>query len=200
MKRALLILPLLISACTITEISRVNTGLFDGDLKKLSEAYEKVDKMERGKATRADVEAIGFNLGAPNIERIPGPAAFRRIFGDTVFQNALGDPKNAQTLLKEMQQYKAHFVPYKDIATYTDRYYFSTKETLSRGDDLLIMILFKNDTLFYSDYRYVKIDSRESTHAFAQGIIDVIKEYLGPTDALYDLVTKLKDDFKNKDD
>ncbi len=200
MKRALFFVPILLAACTITEKSRINTGLFDGDLKKLSEAYEQLEKLELSKATQKDVEAIGFNLVAPNVERVPGPASFRRIFGDTVFQNAIGDAKNAATLLSEMQHYRAYFVPYKDITTYTDRYYFSTKESLSQGDDLLIMMFFKNGTLFYRDYRYVKIDSKESTHAFGQGVLDIIKEYLGPADALYDFFNKMKEEFKKKKD
>ena len=194
----LLVVAIFVPGCTITEVSQVQTGIFGNDLQKLSEAYEKLDKMDRGKTKKSDVEEMGFDLRASNVERVPGPAAFRRIFNDSAFQGALADPKNAETLLREMQQYKAYFIPYRNITTYTDRYYFSTKETLRQGDDLLIMVLFKNDALFYCDYRYVKIDSKESTSAFAQGVIDIIKEFLGPADALYDLADKVKN--RGKDD
>ncbi len=188
------------SGCTITEINRVDTGLFEGDLKKLSDAFKQVEEMPVGVTKRGEIEErTGIRFDAPNVERVPGPAAFRRIFNESVFQSALANPANAPKLLLEMQPYTAYFIPFRNVTTYTDRWYFSTKETLKQGDDLLIMILFKSDVLFYSDYRYVKIDSKESTHAFAQGVLDIIKEFLGPADAMYDLINKLEDDYKKKD-
>ncbi len=189
----------LVVGCTITDTSQVNTGLFGGDLKKLSDAYEKLDKLKRNEATLQEVQDLGFKLEyrykTPNIEQVPGPAAFQRIFGSTVFQGALMDPKNGDKLLEEAQHYKAFFVPFRDVVTYTDRYYFSTKETLKQGDDLLIIILLKDNKLFYADYKYVKIDTKESTSAFAQGIFEILREYLGPASAMYDLADKLKQQF-----
>ena len=186
------------TGCTITNLSVVKTGLFEDDLHKLSDAYEVVDKMERGKATFAQVEEVfGTNFDrASNVERIPGPMAFRRIYGDNVFYGAGIDEKKRDELLHETKQYKAFLIPHKDVATYTDRWYFSTKETLKQGDDLLILIMFKNNKLFYADYKYVKIDSKESTHAFAQGLIDIIKEFLAPTDALYDFMDQIRKEFE----
>jgi len=198
-RAAMFAMLLSVPGCTITEISRINTGICEGDLKKLSDAFQCLEnKKEQGKITFADVQEIfgkDFHK-APNVERVPGPAAFRRIFQDAVFQSALADPRNAEKLLSEMQEYRAYFIPFRDITTYIDRYYFSTKETHKLGDDLMIMLLMRNGVLYYSDYRYVKIDSRDSTSAFGQGVIDVLKEFLGPTDALYDLINKLKDDIK----
>lgn len=186
-----------LAGCTITEINRVDTGLFNGDLRKLSEAFQKMDAMERGKASKKLIEEqTGFKLDAPNIERLPGPAAFRRVFNETVFQSALSNPANVPKLLQEMQPYQAYFIPFRDVTTYTDRWYFSTKNIQKQGDDLMIMILFHKDMLFYCDYRYVKIDTKESYNAFGQGMIDIVKEFLGPTDAMYDLINKLKDDYK----
>ncbi len=185
------------AGCTITDTSIVNTGLFDGDLQKLSDAYEKLDKLERNKATIDDVRQLGFDVGnhrkTPNIQQLPGPAAFQLIFGSTVYQGALMDPKNGDKLLEESQHYKAFFVPFRNIVTYTDRYYFSTKETLKQGDDLMIAILFRDNKLFYCDYKYLKIDTRDSTNAFAQGLIDILVQYLGPASALNNFINQLKD-------
>lgn len=195
MKPSAFLAGLLLFGCTITEVIEVKTGLFENDLKKLSDAYEKVDGLGRGKMTKKQVEKIGFDFGAANIERASGPDAFRRIFSDTAFQGALVDIKNINMILDEMKQYRSYFIPYKNITTSTDRYYFTTKEKVKKGDDLLILMMFKNDLLFYNDYKYVKIDSRESTSAFAQGLFDILKEFLGPTDALYDLIDKLGKEF-----
>lgn len=186
---------LLLFGCVITEVVELKTGLFNNDLKQLSDAYEKVDALGRGKVTKKQVEEMGFDFRAANVERVSGPDAFRRIFGDTAFQGAFSDIKNVNPILEEMKQYKSYLIPYKNIITSTDRYYFTTKEKVKKGDDLLILMMFKNELLFYSDYKYVKIDTKESTSAFAQGFFDILKEFLGPTDALYDLIDKLRKEF-----
>ena len=200
MQRVPLLLALLCMGCVITNKTVVKTGLFDDDLKKLSDAYEVVDKMELGKSTFEQVEGVlGKNFNrAKNVELVPGAAVFRKVFGDNVFHGAGVDEQKRNELTKEMKQYRAFLIPYKDITTHIDRWYFSNKETIKQGDDLLILVMFKKDKLFYSDFKYVKIDSKESTRAFAQGLIDIIKEFLGPTDAFYDLVDRLKGEFEKK--
>lgn len=188
---------LLSAGCTITETKRVKTGLFDNDLQKILEAYDSVENLERGRATIRDVEKVGFKIRAPNVEQIPGPAAFQRIYGGTFFQGAGTDSKKLIELLEETKRYKAFFFPFLDIVTKTDRWYFSTKETIKEGDDLIILYLFKFNSeigeyaLFYCDKKYVRVYSKESAHAFGQGLIDFVREFIGPTDAIYDLFNKL---------
>jgi outer membrane murein-binding lipoprotein Lpp len=191
---------LVLSGCVVTKESTVKTGLFNDNFQELSAAYEKVDQMERGKATRQEIEALGFNFSADNVERVPGPFAFRRIFGENVFQNALSDYSKADVLLAELNQYKAFFIPYKDITTRTDRFYFSKKEIIRKGDDLLILIMFKKDVLFYADFQYVKIDSKESEGAFAQGLLDIIEKYGKFGSNLRDVIDNIREWLKDRDD
>ena len=193
----------LTAGCVTTDISDTRPGMFKGNFKALSKAYEEVDNMLKAepdrKPTRDFIErSTGLNFSAANVERFPGPAAFQRIFGGTIYQGALSDVKNTEALLKEMRHFKAYFITYRYITTETDRYYFSTKDTYKKGDDLLILFIFKDDQLFYNEYKYVRVDTHESTHAFAQGLIDILKEYLGPASAMYDLAEKLKDQFDTK--
>lgn len=210
-----LFVSVLLFSCTITKVNEVKTGLFGNDLEKLSAAYERVDQLERGKATRKDVEKIleiEFQKRLPsNVERVPGPQTFRRVFGDNVFHGALAEltnkpddialQKKIKELLFEMNRYRAYFIPFKNITAVSDRFYFSRKENHRQGDDLSIVIVFrndgKNDVLFYGDYQYVKIDSKDSESAFAQGILEILQQYVGPSRALYDFLKDVQD--KNKD-
>jgi hypothetical protein len=198
-----------LSGCTITDISEVKPGMLGGDFQKLSDAYKKLDDIYKmSRVTKEKVpqkwmeNETKLDLGATNIQLLPGPAAFQRIYSPTVFQGALADADNVEKLTNQAALFKAYFITYKNITTYTDRYYFSTKETIRQGDDLLIVIMFKKDDktmedmLFYADWQYVKIDTKESTSAFAQGIIEILKEYLGPASAVNDLYQKIQDQIK----
>lgn len=202
--------------CTITDTSIVNTGLYGGDLDGMYAGYKKVKKMDKGRSTITDVECAGFLVQhenkTPNVELITGAAAFRRIFSDNVYQGALaqfreeqakkaqGDKevvkKTVERLLDEVENYELYIVPFKVIVTETDRYYFSTKETIRKGDDLTILILFDGEKFVHIDCRHIKIDTRDSTSAFAQGVIDILKEYLGPASALNDFMNKIRDQIK----
>ena len=196
--------------CVITEVTKVNTGLCDGDLDKMLAVYEVVKKMQPGKATIDNVEKAGFLVRhhhkTPNIERLDGASAFRKIFGDTYYHGAYVEIRKergedaGEEILKESQPFDGYFIPFRVITTRTDRYYFSEKVTIRQGDDLLIRILFKDDVLVHADIKHTKIDTKESTHAFAQGILDIIKEYLGPADAMYDLFDKIKKETKGDKD
>ena len=200
----LVALALLVSfgiGCTITKTDVVKTGLFENDLQKLSTAYEEIEKKPKGTVTSKDLATAGWDFKSANVRRLSGRTAFRRIFGDGVFQGALAevtksgeeDKSKVDALLKDMNQYHAIFIPYKDVKTYVDRFYFSTKETAQNGDDLLILFMFKNDLLVYCDYEYVKIDSKQSEGAFAQGLLELFEKFAGVADTVKDLAEKIRD-------
>ncbi|TSC89584.1 MAG: hypothetical protein G01um10143_74 [Parcubacteria group bacterium Gr01-1014_3] len=187
--------------CTITKTDVVKTGLFENDLEKISKAYEEIEKKPKGSVATKDLESAGWNFKSANVRRLSGRTAFRRIFGEGVFQGALAevtktgeeDKSKVDALLRDMNQYHAIFIPYKDVNTYVDRFYFSTKETAQNGDDLLILFMFKNDMLVYCDYEYVKIDSKQSEGAFAQGLLELFEKFAGVADTVKDLAEKIRD-------
>lgn len=177
---------LLMAGCVVTRTTQATTGLFDDDLKKLSVAYEKMDKMKRDGLTLKMVEeqtGIQFNA-IKNVEDVGGPWAFRKIFGDATFQGAGANLNNLELLTREMQRFRAFFIPHRKITTHTDRFYFTTKDAIKEGDDLLIVVMFRDDKLFHTDYKYVKYGTKESTSAFAQGVEETLKDFLAPSNAL----------------
>ncbi len=200
----------LLAGCTITDTTVVNTRLFKGDIKLMHAGYKEVRKLKRGEATINDVEQIGFRVQfehrTPNVECVTGAMAFRRIFGDTIYQGAFNSAKKlaqekggedaVRALIDAVEAYEAYFVPFKVIVTESDRYYWSEKEILRKGDDLMIILLFDGEKFVHIDWRHLKIDTRDSTYAFAQGLIDILKEYLGPASALNDFYQKIRDQIK----
>ena len=200
------------SWCSVaTETTVVKTNLCDGDMDKLYAVYKVVRAMKIGKATLEEVEAAGFKVQfhhkTPNVRMLDQARALREIFTEAVFHGAFAEvrknlEKNGKgqdainALLTDVQPFEAYFIPFKVITTKTDRYYFSTKTTVRQGDDMMIRLLFMGDVLAHVDIRHQNIDTKESAHAFAQGVFDIIKEFLGPTDALYDLFDKIKEETK----
>ena len=171
----------------------VLTGLFDDDLGRMRKAYDDAEKArQKGEILTPDYmkEQLGFDFEAKNIQRVPGHLAFRKIFGENVYQGAITGQGMVEELLTDLEKYFAYFVPYRDIRITKDRFYFSRKDTIRKGDDLLIIFIFKENKLFYSDYRYVKIDSKDSEKAFAQGILDIIDKFGGAVKRVIDATKK----------
>jgi hypothetical protein len=190
---------LFLPACQTTKTTELKTGAFNNDFEKMFDSYKSLDDLNGAKIERKTVEKLGFDFNAKNVERVPGITAFRRIFSDAALQHVLTDPNKFGELLQEMNSYYAYFIPFRGVKTVEDRFYFSRKNTVSEGNDLLIVFVFKRekngDYLLFHDYNYVKIDSRESTYAFASGLIDVIKNYGGAAGNIKELVDKMKELF-----
>lgn len=171
------------ASCVSTNTQSVKTGIFRDDFARLYSAYRQIGEMKQDNISRKDIELIGFNFNSPNIEHVSGVVAFRKIFGDAIFQHALEgkDAAEIKNLLHEMNQYYAYWIPFRDIKTMQDKIYFSRRNTSRSGDDLLLLFVFKqgagDDQLIYHDYNYVKIDSKESTYSFAGGLLDAIERY-----------------------
>lgn len=190
--------------CTTTHNESIKTGLFGDDINKIFEAYGVIDKCGPN-PTNEKLKELKWNFDAPNIERVPGPAAFRRIFGDNFFQGAGSDLAKMKEALKEAEKFHAFFIPFKDIKVEKDRIYFSTQETHRSGDDLMIIFIFEKqdcgEVLYYKDMQYVKIDSHESESAFAQGLSEFIDKYGKFGSNIKDLSERLRDWVKkNRDD
>lgn len=190
--------------CTTTHNESIKTGLFKDDISKILEAYGKIDECDPN-PTKKQLKDVGWDFSAPNIERVPGPPAFRRIFGENFFQGAGSDLAKMKEAPKEAEKFHAFFIPFKDIKVEKDKIYFSTQKTNRSGDDLMIIFIFEKqdcgEVLYYKDMQYVKIDSHESESAFAQGLQEFIDRYGKFGSNIKDLAERLKDWVqKNRDD
>lgn len=185
--------------CQTTSTTELKTGAFKDDFTQMFDAYKAVDALGAAKLEKKTVVKLGFDFDAKNVERVPGITAFRRIFGDASLQHVMTDPNKFGDLLREMNTYYAYFIPFKGVETVEDRFYFSRKNKVSQGNDLLIVFVFKReadgDYLLFHDYNYVKVDSKESSYAFASGVIEVIQKYGGAATGVKDLVDKMKELF-----
>ncbi len=203
--RAAPLIFLIAVSCKTTHEDSIKTGLFEDNISKIFKAYEEIDKCGPS-PTKEELKDAKWDFGAPNIERVPGPAAFRRIFGDNFFQGAGSDKAKMRETLEEAEKFHAFFIPFRDIKVEEDRIYFSTKETHRFGDDLMIIFVFEkrencSEVLFYKDIQYQKIDQKKSDTSFAQGLMDLIEKYGKFGSYTKELVEKFKEWMnKNKDE
>ena len=196
--RLIIIACLFFGGCVSTHTIDVKTGMFGNDLRKLVEVYRAVDTVGNGKIDSRTMEQMGFNFSAQNVERLSGAAVFRKIFGDTVFQHAVSNPQEAAALLTEMNRYYAFSIPFRGIVTKDDRFYFSRRNIVSRGDDMLILFIFHREegdknVLVFHDFTYTHIDSHESYFAFAEGILEVFQKYGTAAAGVNDVLQKIHD-------
>ena len=183
------------SGCTSTRISAVETGLFENDPEKMTAAYEALEKKVIGREalTLADLECLGFDLKAPNIEPLTGTIAFKRIFGDSVFRDKNGVEKpdfNLDT------KYRGYVIPYRWIETTSDRIYISEYEEFRKGTQVQILLLLKQDQplqdlrLYYCELQRARIDTYFSHYALFEGLIIMIK---APGKAALGIMEKLQE-------
>lgn len=171
----LVILALVATSCTSTRTIQIETGMFENDPDKILGTYEAVAGRSNDEVlTKQDLERMGFDLKAPNVESIAGPIALKRIFGSLVFENSRGE-NSPTTLPEKFSDYRGFAIPYRNIVLTTDRIYFSTRNVFKQGHQLMIFVLFKGNFLCYHDIYAVKIDAYESRHAFAEAIFFIIK-------------------------
>ena len=182
-----------------TRTKTKTTGLFKDNLQLMLDTFNKV---ENGKTTVEEWEKFGFpnweKLGkerlADNVEFIVGVPAFHAIYGPEVFRNL--DPeklKNPDTL-SEFNRYRLVRIPYVKVKTEEDRWYISTKETIRVGDEVMLSTVFFDKTVIYHAPQVVRVNEKETDHAFAQGLIELIERLAGITDSVRDLI----DEFRNK--
>jgi hypothetical protein len=181
----LLLVPFL-GGCTSTNVRVIETGMFDNEPGKIISAYEKVEQLEgnleKTQLKKADLEAIGFQFSAPNVEKIPGSVAFQMIFGSLVFADNSGTKSD---LVAELGTYQGFYLPYQRISTITDRIYLSHKETFQTGEIADIFFLFKGEELCYYELRAVKIDVYRSHYAAGEILVKVLQV---PGEAAYSIL------------
>lgn len=179
------------TGCTSVITSTVETGLFENNPEKIVAAYENLEKRKLGDEiiTFQDLEHLGFNLKAPNVETVPGTFALKRIFGDAVFRDKNGVEK-PDINLEEFSKYRGYSIPYQRIEITSDRIYLSELEVLQKGSQVQIFLLLKQDKLCYCDLRAVTIDTRYSHYALLEGLIVAIRN---PGKAALNTLKKLEE-------
>ena len=163
--------------CTSTKISTVETGLFENNPDKITAAYDELKKQVRsGKViTKEELECMGFDLRAPNIELVPGPDAFSRIFGGEFFLDKAGIGKLPSSF-QELSRYQGYSIPYQELKTTADRIYISTQEIWRRGIQMKILVILKDDkSVCYHEMESLHVDTYMSRHAPLEGIITLIR-------------------------
>jgi len=144
------------------------------DREKLVEAF---DKIERNKTTRKGLEAIGFDLGAPNIQVFVGVPAFRELFGQEAFRNMAGNEFDKR--LPEYNRYTLYQIPFKQTLVTSDRIYLNKKVTTTVGWDIVYSIVLHDDVVVYNAPRAVFLDQTQVDKAFLQGLLAVFGELSG---------------------
>ena len=176
--------------CTSTRTSRLETGMFDDKPERMVGAYEALAVRSGVELlSKKDLEMMGFNLKAPNVENLPGPIALRRIFGDKVLQSS-DKGHHIEESLEQLSEFRGFVIPYRHIRTVSDRIYFSEQEVFRQGKNLRILVLFRGDELCYHQLEYVEIDTYSSRYAFAQAVLFAIK---GPGKAALSLLEVIKE-------
>lgn len=167
------------------------TGLFNDSLADMMIAYQKI---QPDLTTRQDLNEIGFKIDkASNIEQSVGPDAIRAMFGPNVFQSAGTDKTKIDEFMKSMNDYEMFTVPYRDVITTTDRFYWSRKDMIREGKDAAVIIVLKGEVVIFRGKRYLDIKEKVSDYAFGQGFIDLLERvaiFSGNTNDFFDRLRK----------
>lgn len=163
---------LMIFGCKAYDYKDINTGLFANDQVAMVKAY---DRIQPGVTTRADLEKLGFQLNAPNVDHVPGPAALRLMLGDNYFQAAFRQMEKIDSFLKDLNEYSMVVVPHKNLVEVSDYIYLSERNEKLTGSDANIYLVFKGDTLIYRARSYKEISEVGRNKAFLQGLFPWLK-------------------------
>lgn len=158
--------------CRITKYDSKKTKMFDGDLEKLTAAFETVKVGE----SRESLIERGFQFaGDSNIQVVSGPLAARLRLGDNVFQGRIGSGEAFSEVVSDLHSYELVVIPHRDITEKIDRIYFTRQDLYRWGHDVKFILMFKGgpegklvvdlakESEFIDEYRYDK--------AWAQGIL-----------------------------
>ncbi|MDP3901781.1 MAG: hypothetical protein Q8Q37_02305 [bacterium] len=170
-----------ITGCTSTNHAITQTGLFDNDLDKMMLAYRQI---EYGQTTKVDLENLGFDFEAVNVTHYSGPEAMREIFGDQMFNSVFNNAESDVVLemdcmLIDFNRYEMYSVPYVDMVTKSDRFYFSEKKNSRKGVEVHLSLVLKDKTVVYAGDRRVRVDEKGADSAFAAGLFDAVGDVSG---------------------
>lgn len=194
MRRLALVIPFLCVGCVSTTFNTVKTEIFENDLERLIAEF---NKLEPDKTTRDDIIKAGFRPDAPNLDYLDGPEAMQTLFGEQAFQAALRDTEKLKAILKDMNRYHMIKIPYVDVTTDADRFYWSRKDTHTFGVKATITFIFEGDgtgkdVLIFRSKKYRKIDEKKTEYAFAQGFLDLVEKISGISGPVGDLSDSIK--------
>lgn len=200
MIRAVPLIFLLAIGCTITKEESIKTGLCKDDPDEL---LLKFNQIKNNETTRIGLAALGFkDLGkTKNVRVFVGAPAFTEIYGSEVFSRMDPVKLTSMEFLTELNRFTLFKIPYRYIVIEEDRFYFTTKETIRKGDDLSLSLVLRDDVVIYHAPKHVKIDEKTTDSAFMQGFFEIIDKYGKFGSNIKSLVENLKDFMKkNKDD
>lgn len=186
----------LLMGCVLTTIKDERTGLFGDDPKVLLMTFKTIKNNE---TTTSKLEEMGFKiLDVQNVETIVGVLAFQELYGKETFRNMDVTKLANKEFLEELNRFTLIKIPYFYTIKEEDRFYFTTKEEITTGDDISLSIVLLNDMVVYHAPRHVKINRKKSESAFAQGFLELFEKFAGVSDTLKDLAEKIRD-LKSKD-
>lgn len=195
-KSSLLILILLfLTSCTITREESIKTGLLKDNPEDL---LLKFNDIKNNETTKAGLAELGFtNLAkTKNVRVFVGVEAFAEIYGKEAFSRIDSAKLISSEFMTELNRFTLFKIPYRFVVIEEDRFYFSTKEMIRRGDDMSLSIVLREDLVIYHAPKHVRIDEKTIDSAFMQGLLDIIEKYGGAGETFKDLVEKLRETIK----
>lgn len=150
------------------EKDRTVPEMFGNDHAKIAAEFEKI---ARGKTTRDELEQMGFDLKAKNVQILVGVPAFRELFGPDVFRNM--EQNGFDRRLPELNRYSLYQIPFKDTLKTSDYFYINKKTTTLVGWDTMFTIVLHDDLVVYAAPRKVYRDETKVDRAFLQGLLEI---------------------------
>lgn len=174
------ILSIFLAGCSIglntkTKEVSVSTGLFGGNVQKMTESINYLQEKEVGKMTKADVQKLGFNFKAKNVECLRGPDAMPLIVGDVKNNADLSSVEKIEASAKAADAFEACKFPEFKIKSKKDRWFWSTNKGKTEGQERAFVIVFKNGILFSAKETHNKYRNEiESEKSFGGNILETL--------------------------
>ena len=147
------------------------TGLFQNNWTNMTNAYARVVEHQ---TTREELEALGFTINAPNVDRFEGFSAINVILPASRFEGA--DQNQLKKFISEDGKYMVLQFPYKSVRTKSHRLYFSKKDREIRGREAIIRFILDDNLVVKKELNDVNRDKDSRSHTFARGAIEIINE------------------------
>jgi hypothetical protein len=166
---------LLMLGCTAVNHQITKTGMFNDDLDAMMVAWGQI---KRNETTLHELQELGFDLDASNVQYWGGQEAVRQILSDEAFRN----PERLDAFLEMFSHYEMYDIPYIDMTSKKDRFYINKKNSERKGDEVKLSVVLKDGVVAYAGHRKVRVDEYGSDSAFAQGFLEVIGDFAGLKD------------------
>ncbi|OGY64507.1 MAG: hypothetical protein A3I24_04015 [Candidatus Harrisonbacteria bacterium RIFCSPLOWO2_02_FULL_41_13b] len=159
--------------CVSRDFKSVKTGILNDDPNALLAVGSKI---ELGVTSRADLEAQGFNFSAPNVQFIKGKDAFRYLLSKKFFKTVrfLGGvlvEKPIDGVLESLENYQLYLILNKEVLKVKDKIYLSTKNEWLEMNELLFILMFKDDKVVYYGWGQSRVNRLATQYSFLGGIL-----------------------------